>query len=190
VTSSERAIHCVVYDHGASPKTLDNLDEISDILANRDRFVWLDIAAPTPADLTLLQREFDIHPTAIEDAALWHERPKIEFFETYVLVIAHGATLDAGGETLTHEIAILAGDHYAITLRASPAYPLDEVIRRRQAMTTVSHDATGLLYIILDTIVDGYFPVTGWCGWNRGSSTTRNSPNAPNGKSLPSSVRS
>jgi magnesium transporter len=156
-----RSVRCVVFDQGvAAPKTLENLDEISDVLAQRSGFVWLDIASPTPADLALLQREFDLHPTAVEDAALWHERPKIEFFTSYVLVIAHGATLDAAGEALTHEIAIIAGERYAITLRAEPAYPLDEVIRRRRAMPAVSVDATGLLYLILDTIVDGYFPVT------------------------------
>jgi magnesium transporter len=158
-SGKDRAIRCVVYDHGASRKTLDNLDQISDILAQKKEFVWLDIAAPTMDDLELIREEFNIHPTAIEDARLWHERPKIAFFDTYVLVIAHGVTLDAAGDTVTHEIAIISGEHYAITLRASPVFPLDEVERRRQSMMTVPHDATGLLYIILDTIVDGYFPV-------------------------------
>jgi magnesium transporter len=159
-TGNNRAISCVVYNRGAQPRTLENLDEISDILAEHGGFVWLDIAEPSAADLDLLQREFDIHPTAIEDARLWHERPKIEFFDKYVLVIAHAASLDAEAETVTHEIAIIAGERYAITLRANPVYPLDEVIHRRQTMITVPMDATGLLYIVLDTIVDGYFPVT------------------------------
>ena len=157
---TDRAIRCFVYDHGAPPQTVDNLDRISDILASEDTsFVWLDIAEPSTADLELIREEFDIHPTAIEDARLWHERPKIEFFDHYVLVIAHAVTLDADGETVTHEVAVIAGERYAITLRALPVFPLDEVERRRQSMATVPHDATGLLYIILDTIVDGYFPV-------------------------------
>ena len=159
-SGKDRAIRCVVYDHDAQPYSLGNLDQISDILARKSGFVWLDIAQPSAGDLALIQDEFSIHPTAIEDARLWHERPKIAFFDNYVLVIAHAVTLDAEGDTTTHEIAVLAGERYAITLRATPVFPLDEIEHRRQAMTTIAHDATGLLYIILDTIVDGYFPVT------------------------------
>jgi magnesium transporter len=158
--ANDRAVRCVVYDHGVKPYALANLDHISDILEQKSGFVWLDIAEPSADDLALIQEEFAIHPTAIEDARLWHERPKIAFFEHYALLIAHAVTLDHEGDLITHEIAVIAGDRYAITLRAAPVFPLDEVERRRQAMTTISNDATGLLYIILDTIVDGYFPVT------------------------------
>jgi magnesium transporter len=156
----DRAIRCTVYNTGATPQTLDDLDAISDVIAEGKSFIWLDIAQPSPADLALLQREFDIHPVAIEDASLWHERPKIEFFEHYVLVVAHAARSDEAGDLVTHEIAILAGENYVVTLRARPVYPLDEIERRRRISVTVPADATGLLYIILDTIVDGFFPLT------------------------------
>jgi magnesium transporter len=157
-----RAIRCLVYDtdHTTAPRTLDDLGAISDILASDSDFVWLDIAQPSPDDLSLLQREFDIHPVAIEDASLWHERPKIEFFERYVLVVTHAASLDAGGDLVTHEIGILAGRNYVVTLRAFPLYPIDEIEHRRNVSRSVPLDATGLLYIILDTIVDGFFPIT------------------------------
>jgi magnesium transporter len=154
------AISCIVYNAGAEPRRLDDLEAISDVIAQRSGFVWLDIAQPTPHDLELLQREFDIHPIAIEDASLWHERPKIEFFDHYVLVIAHAAAVDAAGELVTHEVAMLAGDQYVVTLRAAPVYPLEEVERRFRTAMSIPHDSTGLLYVILDTMVDGFFPLT------------------------------
>jgi len=152
----------LVYAHGSSdaPSELDDLEAISDILETSDAFVWLDLAQPSADDLALLQREFEIHPVAIEDATLWHERPKIEFFDRYVLVVSHAASLDADGALVTHEIAIIAGRNYVITLRAFPLYPVDEIERRRNTSRSVPSDATGLLYIILDTIVDGFFPIT------------------------------
>jgi magnesium transporter len=158
----DRALRCLVYAHGTSdaPAELDDLEAISDILETSDDFVWLDLAQPTTTDLALLQREFEIHPVAIEDATLWHERPKIEFFDRYVLVVTHAASLDADGALVTHEIAIIAGRNYVITLRAFPLYPVDEIERRRNTSRSVPNDATGLLYIILDTIVDGFFPIT------------------------------
>jgi magnesium transporter len=159
-TGRDRALRCIVYHAGAAPEMLDDLEAISDVIEKRTGFVWLDIADPSAADLALIQREFNIHPVAIEDASLWHERPKIEFFEHYVLAIAHAAKLNGDDELVTHEIAVLAGENYVITLRAQPVYPLDEIERRRRTSMTVPNDATGLLYIILDTIVDGYFPLT------------------------------
>ncbi len=156
----ERGVTCVVYNAGGAPRTLDDLDAISEVIAKGEGFVWLDIAQPSAEDLAMLGREFEIHPMALEDASLWHERPKIEFFEHYVLVIAHAASVDADGDPVVHEIAVLAGEHYVVTLRAKPLYSLAEIERRRRVSMTVPYDATGLLYIILDTIVDGYFPIT------------------------------
>jgi magnesium transporter len=156
----DRAIRCLVYHDDTKPHTLDDLEEISEIIKAEHGFVWLDIAQPTPDDLALLQREFDIHPVAIEDASLWHERPKIEFFEEYVLTIAHAASLDPAGALVTHEIAIIAGRNYVITLRAYPLFPLAEIEHRRTVSRSVPKDATGLLYIILDAMVDSYFPIT------------------------------
>ncbi len=122
--------------------------------------MWLDLAQPTAEDLALLQTEFEIHPVAIEDLSLWHERPKIEFFERYVLVVTHAPSIDADGALVTHEIGILSGSNYVITLRAFPVYPLDEIEARRRSSLSTPNDATGLLYIVLDTIVDGFFPIT------------------------------
>ena len=157
-----RALRCFVYTNGSSdaPQVLHDLDAISNVIASPGEFVWLDIAQPSAEDLALLQREFDIHPVAIEDASLWHERPKIEFFERYVLVIAHGASIDPEGALVTHEVAIIAGNDYVVSLRAFPTFPIEEIERRRHVSRSVPNDATGLLYIILDTIVDGYFPIT------------------------------
>jgi magnesium transporter len=155
-----RTLRCNVYRNEGASSQLDELDAISDVLARPENFVWLDIAQPSEDDFAMLQREFDIHPMAIEDATLSHERPKIEFFDDYVLVIAHAITLDENGELISHEIAVLAGARFVITLRAFPAFPIDEIDRRRRTSITAPRDATGLVYIILDTIVDGYFPVT------------------------------
>src|SRR5471032_2883348 len=69
----ERGITCVVYNAGVAPHALDDLDKISDVIADGSGFVWLDIAQPSPEDLAMLGREFEIHPMALEDASLWHE---------------------------------------------------------------------------------------------------------------------
>ncbi len=155
----DRTLRCRVYDADSS-RTIENLDAISSILEAREGLVWLDIAQPGPDDLDLIKEEFGLHPVAIEEVLQWHARPKASFYEDNVVVIAHGMSLDHDGALTTHEVAIIAGDGYVVTLRAFPVFSFDEVERRHHTTRTIPRDATGLLYLILDTIVDGYFPIT------------------------------
>jgi magnesium transporter len=50
----------------------DHLDE------HADAVVWLDLDDPDHADLGIVTEEFDLHPLAVEDATLDHQRPKLD----------------------------------------------------------------------------------------------------------------
>ena len=156
--SSVHESRCMIFTGKDTARALKDPSEISELLKDEHNFVWFDLAEPTQDDLRLLQEEFSLHPTAIEDAALEHERPKIEAFHGYRLVVLHATTVEAG-ELVLHEIAIFVGKNFLVTIRAHPAYPLDEIERRWQARATIPHTSAGLLYVILDVVVDGYHPV-------------------------------
>ncbi|HEV2738491.1 MAG TPA: magnesium/cobalt transporter CorA [Candidatus Elarobacter sp.] len=149
---------CMIFTGQDTARALKDPTEISDLLRDENNFVWFDLAEPTHDDLQLLQSEFNLHPTAIEDAALIHERPKIESYDGYWLVVLHAVTLEAE-QLVTHELAVFVGKNFVVTIRAHPVYPLDEIERRWLAKGTLPHTSTGLLYVILDTVVDGYYPV-------------------------------
>src|SRR5262249_45201167 len=44
-----------------------NPDDISEIIKQKDQFVWLDLQDPQEHDIALLRDEFKFHPLAIED---------------------------------------------------------------------------------------------------------------------------
>jgi magnesium transporter len=162
--SAEHESRCMIFTGNDSARALKDPTEISDLLRDPDTFVWFDLAEPTHDDLQLLQSEFELHPVAIEDAALVHERPKIEAYDGYWLVVLHAVTLEDGRadgtkQLVSHELAVFVGKNFVITIRAHPLYPLDEIERRWLAKGTLPQTATGLLYVILDTVVDGYYPV-------------------------------
>lgn len=141
-------------------RTLASPAEISDVLsAEPDSFVWLDIVDPSPSAFEVIREEFRMHPLAIEDALAAHQRPKIEAYGDTWFVVVHAATREA--ETLTlHEVAIFIGRRYAVTVRAAPAYPLEEFRRRWSHQRTPNHaDGGTFLYALLDTVVDGYGPI-------------------------------
>jgi len=156
--SAEHESRCMIFTGKDSARALKDPSEISELLRDGSNFVWFDLAEPTQDDLQLLQTEFDLHPTAIEDAALVHERPKIESYDGYWLVVLHAATLEAE-KLVMHELAVFAGKNFVVTIRAHPVFPLDEIERRWLSKGVLPHTSTALLYVVLDTVVDGYHPV-------------------------------
>jgi magnesium transporter len=156
--SNEHESRCMIFTGKDTARALKDPSEISELLKDAQNFVWFDLAEPTQADLDLLREEFALHPTAVEDAALVHERPKIEAYDGYWLVVLHAASMERGVLRL-HEIAVFVGKNFAVTIRAHPVYPLEEIERRWLAQTAIPHSPAGLLYVILDVVVDAYTPV-------------------------------
>ena len=157
--SQEHESRCMIFTGKDTARALKDPREISDLLQDEHNFVWFDLAEPTPDDLQLLQEEFALHPTAVEDAALVHERPKIESYDKYWLVVLHASTLDDQKQLVLHEIAVFVGKNFVVTIRAHPVFPLDEIERRWLSKNAIPHTSTGLLYVVLDVVVDGYHPV-------------------------------
>ena len=52
--------------------------------------LWVDLAAPTPDELTVLTDDFHFHPIAVEDAVAQVHQPKVENFNGYLYLILHG----------------------------------------------------------------------------------------------------
>jgi len=59
-------------------RALADQQEISQLLKDENNFVWFDLAEPTATDLALLQSEFALHPTAIEDAHWFTNGPRLK----------------------------------------------------------------------------------------------------------------
>lgn len=149
---------CVLYNGEKTGHPVTDLSTISEVMKDPSAFVWFDIVAPKENDLELLKEEFDLHPLAIEDAVQSHQRSKIESYEDYWFLVVHGVLETARGVSV-HEIAIFAGRQFLITVRAEPSYPLDEIQRRWDHQPeNLERNSGALLYAILDTLVDGYWP--------------------------------
>ena len=150
---------CRVFRKWEQHTILKDLGQVSEFLKEPDSLVWLDVVDPGPNSLDLIAQEFCLHPLAVEDAVTAHERPKIEAFEGYWFLVIHAVTA-IESRIEFHELAVFAGHNFLVTVRHSPPYSLDEVEHRWEVHgAQLGIDAGYLLYVILDTIVDGYIPV-------------------------------
>ncbi len=136
------------------------IGEISDLLADATRLLWIDVNDPSPEEMVRVGEEFGLHPLAIEDAIRRHERPKLELFEGYIFIVFYALEM-IGERPTTREVNLFAGKNYLITVHEGDLAVISETADR---WTDHVHEhgkpTVGLLvYAVLDAVVDGYFPV-------------------------------
>jgi Mg2+ and Co2+ transporter CorA len=87
-------IHGAAYQDGKKIADIA-LADAPDYLRRPDCFVWVALSDPEDAILDESQRLFGLHPLAVEDARLGHERPpELKWRYGYPLVMGAMATLD------------------------------------------------------------------------------------------------
>lgn len=168
-------VTAVVCDPEGGARTLapDELDRIDRIRKGDGRLVWVDVGDPGPQQIELLRREFAIHPLAEEDLNLRHQRPKVDTYPGQHVLVAYevlpaqakshhrASSRDvAGGGAQLGEIHLFTGTGYVVTVHWGHSPVIEDVLNRfKQRADAVGRTAGGLLYALLDAIVDGYFPV-------------------------------
>ena len=151
-------VNCVAYDRGQKLSDIP-LSEVRSHLARRDCFVWVALKDPEPAELATLQEEFGLHELAIEDAQNGHQRPKIEEYGSSLFIVLH-LVEPAGDELQTGEVAIFVGPQYIVSVRRGAQLGFADVRRRcEQEPELLQHGPAYVLYALMDTVVDRYFPV-------------------------------
>jgi magnesium transporter len=119
---------------------------------------WLDIHAMEPADITLMRDVFGFHPLAVEDVEDFGQRAKVEEYDGFTYLVAFGAAPPNDDDRLV-EVHIFYSEHYLVTVHRDEAPAIDETGRRCDVRPELLDDAPSLLYHVLDSLVDGFFPV-------------------------------
>ncbi len=135
------------------------VDDISEYLEDESAVVWLDLLAPDRHDLVVLSEEFGLHPLAIEDAVMAHERTKIDRYQSHLFLAAYVVHLDAeSGELAMSEIAAFITSRALITVRKDEGVKIGSVLAYWDGSPDLTAEGVGyLVHGLLDNIVDGYF---------------------------------
>lgn len=133
--------------------------ELGDLLQARESVIWVDMTGPSEEDVRLMRDVFKFHPLAIEDTLNHKQRPKAEEYSDHVFIILNPVT-DDGLISNFRELDIFIGWNYIVSVHAEKEPVVDEAFRRIDpARIPFSITATYLLYVLMDTVVDEYFPV-------------------------------
>ncbi len=135
------------------------ISELADLLQARESVIWVDMTGPSEEDLRVMHDVFKFHPLAIEDTQNHHQRPKAEEYSDHVFIILNPVT-DDGLNCSFRELDIFIGWNYIVTVHAASESTVDQAFKRINPLhMPVSVTATYLLYVLMDVIVDEYFPV-------------------------------
>jgi len=148
-----------LYRHGVLERQGFPVGDISEYLKDPSAVVWLDLRDPDHEDLSVLSQEFGLHPVAIEDAVVMHERPKLDRYRGYLFLTAYAVHLDeVTGELATSELAAFITERALITIRKDDGLDIGAVVGYWDASPDLAKYGVGyLLYGLLDYVVDGHF---------------------------------
>ena len=151
-------VDCAEYCHGKRISKVE-VEHISEVLKQPDKFVWIGMQEPDEAMLKTIQDEFGLHDLAIEDALRAHQRPKIETYGDTLFVVVRTVQMKDSHVELG-ETHFFVGHNFIVTVRhgSSIAY-VDVRARCESTPQLLSLGPAFALYALMDSIVDQYFPV-------------------------------
>lgn len=124
-------------------------------------FVWVGLYEPSHLELAEIASAFDLHPLAVEDAVVAHQRPKLEQYESSLfLVLKTLWYVDADDAVETGEINMFIGPDFVITVRHGRGSSLSDARRAlEQKQSVLDHGPSAVVYAVCDAVVDGYTDV-------------------------------
>lgn len=134
------------------------VEQLSDLIIEKDATVWADFVSPTEDDLSAIEEEFGLHRLAVEDAVHDYQRPKLDRYDTHLFLAAYSVRLDEVSGTLsTVEIKAFVTKNALVTIHP-PEFDMTPVLQRWDNDPDLAqHGVTYLLWALLDEIVDGHF---------------------------------
>jgi len=133
------------------------LDQVSEH-ADSDGLVWVDVVDPGSGTLETIAAELGLEPHSVEDAISLHERPKADRYENHLFVNCHAMRLTDGGDIDVCKVSIFVTKHVLVTVRSKKWFGVGPIVARWDSEPELARNGTaGLLYGLLDVVVDGQF---------------------------------
>jgi magnesium transporter len=124
---------------------------------SRDEFFWIDLVDPSAEELDRAGTLLGLHPVALEDTREWRQRPKVDTYGDHLLLVFYSARMPSEGVASALEVHVYVSGDFVLTVRRRECTVLDQL---HEGLADQPIDDEGyLVYRILDTLADAWFPV-------------------------------
>ncbi|UMG92492.1 magnesium/cobalt transporter CorA [Nocardioides sp. TF02-7] len=153
-----------VYRHGKRVPVdcpSDDFAALRAAVADGQGFVWVGLYEPGQQELSGVADAFGLHPLAVEDAVVAHQRPKLDVYEgSLFLALKTLWYVDEDDAVETGEINLFCGTDFVVTVRHGRGSELKDARHMLEHQETIlSHGPSAVVYAVCDTVVDGYLAV-------------------------------
>ncbi|MCW2754825.1 MAG: corA [Marmoricola sp.] len=137
---------------------------VSDLAGVRSRaseqgdFVWVGLHEPSETELNTVAAVYDLHPLAVEDALMAHQRPKLERYDdSLFLTLKTLWYVNENDAVETGEINVFVGPDFVVTVRHGQGGGLHDARLALEGMQKVlAHGPSAVVYAVCDQVVDRY----------------------------------
>jgi len=136
-----------------------NVSDLTEILAHHTS-VWIEVTGLGSADkIVQLGELLGLHSLALEDVVNVHQRAKMDAFNDYLFVVAR--MFDTSDTSNSEQISFFLKKNLVLSFQERPGDCWENIRQRLRLrhgkIVTLGPDY--LLYVLLDSIIDSYFPV-------------------------------
>jgi len=158
-THHRGVIACASYAGGRRVADIP-LVECSEKLAASDDFIWIGLYEPPEDLLRLIQKEFNLHDLAVEDALSAHQRPKLEQYQDSLFVVLRTAHVEPDGHLEFGETHVFVGERFVVSVRHGSIKSHSPLRAKCESQPEQLKKGPGfVLYALMDFIVDQYMPI-------------------------------
>ena len=118
-------------------------DELTQLLEDQDRLLWVDMPACSAPDAAALSEIFGFHELAVRDCVERNHVSKIHFYPDHVFTVVHAPELGTGGHVHYVELDQFIGPNYLVTVHG-PLNPIVEPdVATRDTASVLRHVEAG-----------------------------------------------
>ena len=151
----------MTYDAGAAAEQVVADADEAIRLVRPGAVTWIDVEGlGDPGIIARLGERLGLHPLALEDAVNVPQRPKVERYDAYFFAVLRAVR--GGVEIEDEQVSIFFGPDWVLSVRERAGEGLVSAVRdavRHGRSRVRAARADYLAYLLMDAVVDGYFPV-------------------------------
>jgi magnesium transporter len=134
--------------------------DLSEVRRDPEVLIWVDVVSPTGEELATIGEEFELHPLVLETFSTPNLRPKVEQFKDYVMLVCYTAERAASGaHAELHEVDLVFGRNFLVSLHRGLPIDAEVIAERIRSHPELASEGGGfLLYVVLDDLIDAFFP--------------------------------
>ena len=134
-----------------------DVDDLGRLRAAKGSATWIDLTNPSPELVAAVGRRLGLHHLLAEDIVERNERAKVQLVDDVIHVVAF--VLEREDEVSTHEVDFVLGRGFLLSVHEPSWDPTTAHQVRMGVEPLLEKGPDMLLWALIDSIVDGYFPV-------------------------------